>query len=239
MMNDFNSQVYEAEQDGLRAYLAKVFGHMAAALGITTVVAFLGYRSLITGGFFYTAFTSFPMLSWILLIAQFGVVISLSRGITRYSNTTVRALMYGYAALTGVTFSFLPLSFGVYTVFQAFLFAAVLFVCMALIGHFTKVDLSRFSGLFMGGLIALLVVSLISIFVPALRDGLAIGYIGLLLFLGITAWDMQSIRAFYTQAASGELSENLAVYGAFELYLDFINIFLYVLRILGARSSRD
>lgn len=241
-MSEFNtSNVYTAEPQGMRTYLTKVFGNMAAALGITAVIAAGGYMSFMNGGVFYQVLANAPWVSWLFLIAEFGVVIAMSNGLTRWSTGTIRILMFVYAAITGVTFSILPLAYGIDNTFEAFLFAAALFVGCAIIGKFTKLDLTRFSGLFMGALIALVVMSLLSLFIPFLRNGLLMGYLGLGIFLALTAFDVQRISKFYYEMGEGTIKENIAVYGAFELYLDFINVFLYVLRILGgsSRNSRN
>jgi FtsH-binding integral membrane protein len=130
------------------------------------------------------------------------------------------------------------LVFDISTIFTAFLFAAVLFASCAIIGYTTNVDLSRFRGLMLGGLVALVITSLLSLFIPILRDNLMISYLGLAIFLALTAWDMQKIRAYYyaTEGASA-MRANLATYAALDLYLDFINIFLRVLQILGRNSK--
>lgn len=238
-MSEYNtSNVYTTQPSGLRTYLTKVFGNMAIALGITTVIAAIGYMSFMNGGLFYQVLASAPWVSWLFLIAEFGVVIAMGNGITKWSTGTIRVLMFVYAAITGVTFSILPLAYGIGNTFEAFLFAAALFVGCAIIGKYTKYDLTKFSGLFMGALFALVIMSLISLFVPFLRNGLLMGYLGLALFLALTAWDVQRISQFYYQMGEGTIKNNLAIYGAFELYLDFINVFLYVLQILG-RSSRN
>lgn len=243
-MSEFNqSQTYVNEAGTtLNAYITKVFTMMGIAVLITAAVAFAGYMSLINGGLLYNAYMSGAIsIGYIVcMIAQFGVCIFLSMRITKMETRTATILLYAYAALTGVTFSVLPMAFDIATVFTAFAFAAVMFFCCAVIGHTTSVDLTKFSGLLIGGLIALVVATVASIFIPALRDSLAISYIGVLLFLVITAWDMQKIKQFYygTQGGIGTLGGNLAVYGAFQLYLDFINLFLRILRILGSRSNR-
>lgn len=243
-MSEFNqSQTYVNEAGTtLNAYITKVFTMMGIAVLITAAVAFGGYMSLINGGLLYNAYMSGAIsIGYIVcMIAQFGVCIFLSMRITKMETRTATILLYAYAALTGVTFSVLPMAFDIATVFTAFAFAAVMFFCCAVIGHTTSVDLTKFSGLLVGGLIALVVATVASIFIPALRDSLAISYIGVLLFLVITAWDMQKIKQFYygTQGGIGTLGGNLAVYGAFQLYLDFINLFLRILRILGSRSNR-
>ena len=239
-MSEYNrpDALYSADGQSLQKYVAKIFGLMGIGLAITTVVAVLCYFSLISGGLVYQLLSTSTMFTLILLAAQFGLVIALTAGLTRFSTGTCYALFFGYAALTGVTFGFLPIQFGMATVFSAFLFAAVLFGCCAVIGFTTNVDLTKFRGLLMGGLLALIITTIISLFVPVLRDSLFIGYAGLLLFLALTAFDMQKIKAFYYgTGVDGTVRSNLAVYGALQLYLDFINIFLYVLRIRG--RNRD
>ncbi len=241
-MSEYDTSYVNAAYGGtLRQYIMKVFTTMGIGLAVTAAVAFFGYMSLVSGGIFYKLFTGSSMIIWILMIAQIGLCIALSAGINRMSTAAVTALFYGYAAITGVTFSFLPLAWGASTVFTAFLFAAVMFISCVVIGHFTSVDLSRFSGLAMGALVALIIMSILSMFIPALYNSLIYGYVGVAIFLFLTAWDMQKIKSFYyqTEGAGNAIRGNLAVYSAFQLYLDFINLFLYVLRILGSRSSRD
>ena len=244
-MSEFNQTQTYVNETGttLNAYITKVFSMMGIAVLLTAAIAFVGYLSLVNGGFLYNMYMSGAIsIAYIVCaIAQFGVCIVLSMRITKMETKTAKILFYAYAALTGVTFAVLPMAFDVATVFSAFAFAAVMFFCCAVIGHTTSVDLTKFSGLLIGGLIALVVATILSLFVPVLRDSLIISYIGVLLFLVITAWDMQKIKQFYygTQGGMGTLGGNLAVYGAFQLYLDFINLFLRILRILGSRSNRN
>lgn len=222
----------------LNQYVRKVFAIMAAGLAITTAVAAFGFFSFMNQGIFYKLLAGSSFLPLILLFAQFGVAIAMSAGISRFSTGTCTGLFLAYSALTGVTFSILPMAYGLSTVFSAFLFAAVLFVCCAIIGYTTNVDLTKFSGLLMGALLALIIMTVISMFVPVLRNSLIFGYVGLFIFLGLTAFDMQKIKHFYYGTAEGDtIRSNLAVYSAFQLYLDFINMFLYILRILGNRRD--
>ena len=234
------SSYYSYTGDTLRAYINKVLVRMGVALGITGAVAFGLYMSLISGGFFYNILVSaYTPVIVVVAIAQLVLCIIMSRNLMTMSTSSCTAMFYGYAALTGVTFSVLPLAFGEVTVFEAFLFSAVMFFSCAVIGYTTNTDLTKFGGLLFGGLIALVLVSLLSFFIPVLRESLLISYIGVLLFLGLTAYDMQKIKAFYYQSgADGTVRENLAVYGAFQLYLDFINLFLRVLQII-ARSKNS
>ena len=222
----------------LNQYIRKVFALMAGGLAITTAIAAFGFFSFANGGIVYQILAAGRFLPIVLVLVQFGVAIAMSAGISRFSTGTCTALFFIYSAITGMTFSILPMVYGISTVFTAFLFAAVLFVCCAVIGYTTNVDLTKFSGLLMGALLALVIMTVISMFVPVLRNSLFIGYAGLLIFLALTAYDMQKIKHFYYGTAEGDtIRANLAVYSAFQLYLDFINIFLYILRILGNRRD--
>lgn len=238
-MSEFNrSSYYDSTAGTLQQYITKVFTKMGIALGVTALVAFLGYESLASGGFMYKMLVNMPFMIWVLFFAQLGACIALSAGLTRFSPTTISALFYGYAVLTGINFSTLPLEFGFSTVFTGFLFAGVMFASCAVIGATTNRDLTQFRTLFLAGLISMVLASILSIFIPVLRNNLLFSYIGVALFLGITAYDTQKIKAFYYGTNEGEtIHENLSTFAAFQLYLDFINIFLYVLRILGNRRN--
>lgn len=236
-MSEFNTQTRGYAQDNVNSYLMKVFGKMGLGLAVTAIVAAITY---FTGAYYYFYAATGGFGTLLLIIAEFGVVIGLSAKITTMNTSTANILYLVYAAITGFTFSTLVYAYSEFTVFGAFIFSAVLFGSCAIIGATTNRDLSKFSTLLMGGLIAIIVASILSIFIPALRDSLIISYIGVLVFLGLTAWDMQKIKSMYYQVGgSGQLADNMAIYGAFQLYLDFINIFLYVLKILGRSSSRD
>ncbi|MBR3358696.1 MAG: Bax inhibitor-1/YccA family protein [Solobacterium sp.] len=238
-MSEYNNyNVYEASGESLKSYINKVFIKMGIALLITTAVAYFGYRSLFTGGILakFVMGSSFAFIG--LMIVQIAVVLVLSLGLRKLSPTAANILFYVYSAITGVTFSVLPLAFEISTIFTAFLFAAVLFGSCAVIGYTTNVDLSRFRGLMLGGLLALVITSVLSIFIPILRNNILISYLGLAIFLALTAWDMQKIRAYYySTETSPQMRANLSTYAALDLYLDFINIFLRVLQILGRNSK--
>lgn len=238
-MSEYNQQVYTGGKT-LQQYMTSVFTTMAAGLGITALVAGLGYYNLVSGGWMYSLVMNggYSMVSMIAFIVQLVLCFSISRSLTSMNPGRTKGLFLGYAAITGFTFTVLPLVFGAATVFTAFAFSAVMYLAAAVIGRFTRVDLSKFSGILIGALFALVLVSILSMFIPSLASSLVISYAGVLLFLGLTAWDMQRITNFYYLTQGNDaLSESVSVYGAFELYLDFINIFLYVLRIFGRGSS--
>ena len=234
-MTQFNTTETVTVDDGLQDFLLKVFTQMGIGLLITTVVAWIGYNSLATGGMLSALFGS-SFVSLILIVVQLGFCIALSAGLTKFSTAVCTGLFYGYALITGITFSVLPYTYDFSTLFTAFGFAAIMFASCAVIGRTTKVDLTRFSGLLFGALIAMALATLASLFIPALRQTLIISYIGVILFLALTAFDVQKLKNFYYQA-DGQLQSNLAVYGAFQLYLDFINLFLQILRIVARNRS--
>lgn len=236
-MSEFNTQARGFAQDDVNAYLVKVFWKMGLGLLVTAAVAAI---SFLTNAWYYYYSVTGSLGTILLVVAQFGVVIGLSSRLTTMKTSTANLLYLAYAALTGFSFSTILFVYTSATVFGAFAFSAVLFISCAIIGSTTNRDLSQFSTLFMGGLIALVIASVVSMFVPALRNSLLISYLGVIIFLGITAWDMQRIKSmYYSVGGYGQVAENFAIYGAFELYLDFINIFLYVLRIFGSSSDRN
>lgn len=237
MTNFERTDIYSEVDDGLKTYIMQVFRRMGMGLFLTAATAYAGYQSILQNGLFARILFSDSILPTVLLLGlQLGICIYLSAKLTSLSSSTASALFYAYAILTGVTFSVLPITFGEATVFGAFLFSSVLFGCCLVIGHTTQVDLSRFQGLLIGGLLALVITGLVSLFVPVFRNMMLYNYFGVLIFLGLTAWDMQKLKAFYYHSEGfGEFQENLAIYGALQLYLDFINLFLYVIRILGNR----
>ena len=228
--------------DVQKKFLSKVFGNMALGLLVTTLVAFLGFASFMNGGIFYALWNSSAYV-WIVLgltIAELAIAFALPATIQRSNPGVTRALFYGYSALTGIEFSVLFLAFDISTIFAAFLAAAVMFVCCAVIGRYSSFDFMKLRGVILGGLIALIVITLLGMFIPAIGNSLWISYIGVILFAILTCYDIQvSGKLGYAVGAEGDTAEKYAVYQAFGLYLDFINIFLYLLRIFGSTSSSD
>lgn len=233
-MSQYYTNSYE--QEGLRKYISNVFMTMGIGMLITAAIAYYCYLDLLSGGFIARLVYTNPLSTWILLIVQIGIVIGLSARLQKMGVGSARAMFYIYCVINGVTFGILPLAYGVDKVFVAFMYAAVLFGCCAVIGKTTKVDLTKFSGLFMGGLIALVIMQVLNMFFGF--GGTSIGFLGIILFMGLTAWDMQMIkRNYYYLANNGEAAAKYSIISALNLYLDFINIFLYVLQIMGRHSN--
>lgn len=238
-MSEFNRDqtVYVNEQAGLKDYIVGVFTKMGIALLITAASAYGLYASNLIGRMAMSSPGILSMLYMLAIAVEFGIAIYFSSRLLSMSTGTAKALFYVYAIVTGLTFSTLFYAYDASTIAISFLFTAVVFFSCAIIGRFTNVDLSRFSGIMMGGLVALILVSILGMFIPAIGNSLLLSYVGILLFCGITAWDMQRIMSLYyqTNGGYGQTGANLAIYGAFELYLDFINLFLRILSVFGNR----
>lgn len=216
----------------LEQFMAKSFLWMALGLAVTAVVAF----ATLTSGLWITIF-SFSYAPLVLLVAEVGVVIYLSGRLSKMSVTTARIMFLIYSAINGLTFSILPLIFGMDSIFMAFGFTSILFVTLAVIGLTMKKDLSRYGNLLLAGLITLIAMSFIGYFMNISSMAMFINYGGVILFLCITAYDVQKMRSYYYNTNYDGMLDKLSIYSALDLYLDFINIFIYVLRILGKRSN--
>ncbi len=229
------------ETQGLTKFYGRTFLWMALALVITAGVAFLVYDSNI---WIDIALSFGGYGSFLLLIAQLVLVMVLSGMMRRLSFATTLALFFAYSALTGVNLSVLPIIYGFNNMAIAFVCAALLFVNMGIIGFVTKRDLTRLSSLMIGGLITLIFVTLINMFANLEGLDVFMNYFAVLLFMGLTAYDVQKIKKLYFAAEQGMMGEpvgmtnKLSIYCALELYLDFINMFLYILRILGRNRNR-
>lgn len=175
---------------------------------------------------------------WVLLIAEIGLVFYTTARINRLSLTTATTLFIIYSALNGVTLSSIFMVYAMTSIAKVFFITAGTFGVMALYGSVTKTDLSRFGNLFLMALLGLIIASVANLFFKSSGLDLILSYIGVVLFVGLTAWDSQQIkRALSMQEGLGETAQKVALLGALELYLDFINLFLYLLRIFGRSDN--
>ena len=231
-------EIYEQSKGrvstSLQSHMTKTFLWMFAGVAVTFGVAVYINSDLELMARIY----SLSYLWIIMLIAQFGVVIALASRVTKMKPLTARILFFVYAAITGVSFSVLGIAYRVETIGLAFAMAGVYFASLAIIGYTTKKDLSKVGTIAMAALFAMIVYSVISMIFGLSVNIFLYSMIGLLVFAGLTAWDVQKMkRLYYAYEGDEEMLNNLSIYSAFELYLDFINIFLYILRILG--NGRD
>lgn len=178
------------------------------------------------------------MLLWILLIAEIGLVIFLSARIHRISFTTATLLFIAYSILNGVTMAFIFLIYTMTSIATTFFVTAGTFGVMALYGYVTKKDLSRIGNICIMALIGLIIATVVNIFLKNSMMDLIISGIGILLFVGLTAYDSQKIKQLLTadDIEVNETTQKIALLGSITLYLDFINLFLYLLRFLGDRK---
>ena len=218
----------------LNEYITRTFGWMFAGLAVTFGVA----AALSLSGLVYVLFM-IPYALPVVTIAELAVVFIFSLGIRKRSVAATRLLFFVYAILNGVVFSAYFLFFGVVKLIAIFGLTALFFGAFALYGRFTKTDLSRLRPLILGGLIFLVIAGLLSIFVFSELLERIICMAGIVIFLCFTAFDVQKIKADYTYFyGNEELLQKASIFSALQLYLDFINLFLYLLRFFG-RSNRN
>lgn len=216
------------------ALMRKVYVWMTLALVLTGITAY-GVAS--SPGLMMTIIQT-PAIMWGLIIAELAIVIAISAAINRLSLTTATLLFVLYSVLNGATFS---LIFAVYTmssIANVFFITAGTFGVMAAYGYFTKRDLSSWGKLLLMALIGLIIATLVNVFlVKSSGFDLILSYAGVLIFVGLTAYDTQKIKQMLAmQTDMGEGAQKVALLGALSLYLDFINLFLYLLRIFGRRE---
>ncbi len=230
--NSFNqySQPYQPQAvETLDRYTAKTFLWMFAGLMVTFGVAWFGYWSKL---FYRLLFV--PGVLIVLLVAEVAVVLVLSARIHKMSVTAARGLFLVYAVLNGVVFTTYFLAYDLYQLIVVFGWTAAYFGFFAVYGFVTRRDLSSIRPILVGGLVFLLVSGLISLFLPIGAMERVICLVGIAVFLGFTAYDTQKIRANYAYfAGNQELLQKASIFSALQLYLDFINLFLYLLRFLG------
>lgn len=229
--HDQSLDAYTGEPIGV--YTAKTFLWMFLGLLTTFAVAFFGYA---TGSILYVF--AIPYFHIVLLVVELGVVLFLSARLHSLRVGTARTLFFVYAAVNGVVFSAYFLIFDMLSLILIFAMTALYFGVMALYGYRTKTDLSRLRPILVGGLIFLIVCGLLSLFLPLGIVDRVVCLIGVAIFLGFTAYDTQKIRALY-DAYQGDqaMLERASIYSALQLYLDFINLFLYLLRFLGKNKK--
>ena len=216
---------------GLRAHMQRVYGYMAGGLALTGIVA---YAAAVSG--FYQAIAATPLI-WLVMLAPLGFVLALSFGIQRMSTETAMALFWTYAAVMGLSLGSIFLVFTGESIARVFFITAATYGAMSLYGYTTRSDLSRFGSFLLMGLIGIVIASLVNIFVGSSALQFAISIIGVIVFVGLTAYDTQRIKEMYLESDTAEIAGKKAVIGALALYLDFINLFMIFLQLFGHRRE--
>ncbi|MFC6592461.1 Bax inhibitor-1/YccA family protein [Deinococcus lacus] len=223
---------YASQTEIVRGFLARTYSWMSAGLALTAGVAYMTAQN---EGFAMQV----SQLYLPLVLLQFGLVMGLSFLAPRLNSVMAGMLFIVYAAVTGLTFSSLLYVYSPDAVISAFLSTAGAFGLMSAVGYFTKRDLSGMGQFFLFALLGLFVAMIVNLFMGSGLLAMLISGVGVLLFAGLTAYDTQKLKALALSGISGEDAERAAVHGALALYLDFINMFLFILRFFGIGGSDD
>lgn len=233
------SQYESVEVDKTRSLLSAAFGWMFLALGVTTIFSLV---------FAFNPSLMLPMLNvegdkviglsilgWVVMFAPLGFVLAMSLGWQRFSFPILLTLFILYSAINGISFSFIFLTYSIGTIFKVFASTSALFGFMAIVGATTKTDLTKMGSYLMMGLFGIIIASVINYFTKSSTMDYIISFVGVIVFTGLTAYDVQKIKN-YNAENSGEGRMKLGLMGALSLYLDFINLFLMLLRLFGRRN---
>ena len=216
------------------ALMRKVYVWMTLALVITGFTAYYVAHS----ESLMLALVTNQILFWGLAIAELALVIGLSAAINRLSLTTATLMFVLYSVINGATMSFIFLVYTQSSIVNVFFITAGTFAAMALFGYFTKADLSSLGKILIMALIGIIIATIVNIFTKSEGLTVILNYLGVLVFVGLTAYDSQKIKQMLMMAPdAGEGAQKIALLGALSLYLDFINLFLYLLRIFGSRRD--
>ena len=227
---------HAARDAGLRSYMLSVYNYMASGVLLTGIVAMLFAKSSLINLIINPATGQSTPLFWVALFAPLALVFALSFGINRMSAGTAQILFWVYAGLIGVQFSSLFVVYTGTSIAQTFFAVAAAFAGLSLYGYTTKKDLSGWGSFLIMGVVGLFVALLINIFLQSPALQLAISAIGVLIFAALVAYDTQKIKSmYYVVAGHGEAMAKSAIMGALTLYIDFINMFLFLLRFMGDR----
>jgi FtsH-binding integral membrane protein len=229
---------------GLRSYMLRVYNYMGIGLVVTGLVAYFTYTaSFIEQGGRIVGLTSLGSalfgspLQWVVMLAPLAFVLVLSFGITKLSVPMTQLLFWVFAAVMGLSLASI---FAVYTggsIAKVFFISAATFGAMSLYGYTTKRDLTQIGSFLIMGLIGVVIASIVNIFLHSSGLSFAISIVGVLVFVGLTAWDTQKIKESYNVGFGAEVLAKGAIMGALSLYLDFINLFLMLLRLFGNQRN--
>ncbi|HEY8949569.1 MAG TPA: Bax inhibitor-1/YccA family protein [Rhizomicrobium sp.] len=254
-MADYDNRVARASTTvdyidaGLRGYMLRIYNYMLAGLVVTGLTSYGTFLAAVTdnpanaaarlpGGIMLTSFgvTLFTgPLMWVLLFASLGLVLFLSFRINKMSVGAAQASFLGYAALVGVTFASLFVVYTYASIAQVFFITAATFGAMSLWGYTTKTDLTGFGHFLIMGLFGIIIASVVGFFWHSTMLQWVISVAGVLIFTGLTAYDTQALKYSYVANEDSTVTGRKAIFGALKLYLDFINLFLMLLRLMGNR----
>jgi FtsH-binding integral membrane protein len=219
-----------ARDAGLRSYMLSVYNYMASGVLLTGIVALLFATSGMAEQVLQTP------LRWVIMLAPLGFVMAMSFGLNRMSTSTLQALFWTFTVAMGLSLSSIFLVYTGESIAQTFFAVSVGFLALSLYGYTTKKDLSGFGTFLIMGVVGLLVAMIVNIFLQSSAMAMAISAIGVLLFAGLTAYDTQKIKSMYAHVAGTDMMGKVVIMGALNLYLDFINMFTFLLSFMGNRE---
>ncbi len=242
--NKFGSGITRTDtayDQGLRSYMIGVYNYMALGLAITGLVAYGVFMTAVVQNGNALALTSFGQalfnspLRWVVMLAPLGFVMAMSFGQSRMSATTTRLVFFAFSAVMGLSLSSILLVYTATSVANAFFISAATFGALSLYGYTTSRSLSAMGHFMMMALFGLIIASFVGIFLHSAALQIGISMVAVVIFAGLTAWDTQAIKGMYADGDGYEVTTKKSVFGALQLYLDFINIFIALLRLTGDR----
>ncbi len=241
-MNFTNNQInYAGREETLpvaKTFLSGVFMWMGLALSITAIVSWLFASNVSLMSMLFNPDTgSMNVMGWIVMLAPLGLVLWMSMGFQKLSASTLVLIFVVYSALMGASLSFIFLIYTLPSIAKTFVITAAMFGFMGVLGYTTKTDLTKFGSIMMMGLVGLIIASVVNMFMHSETMEYVISFIGVLVFTGLTAYDVQKLKRIGGSMEMGtEAARKVAIMGALTLYLDFINLFLFLRRFFGNRK---
>ncbi len=224
---------------GLREYMLRVYNYMASALSLTGIIAYATANTPALISLFYATspegFLQPTMLAYIAMFSPLAFVLALSFGINKMSATMAQGVFWAFAGVMGLSLSHIFLSYTGTSIARVFFITSGTFAAMSLYGYTTKKDLTGLGSFLFMGLIGIIIASVVNMFLQSSAMQFVISVIGVLIFVGLTAYDTQKIKNMYSEIDGSETATKKAIMGALTLYLDFINLFLMLLRLFGER----
>ena len=223
-------RVGAAIDEGLRQYMLQVYNYMAGGLALTGIIAFVSANTPVV----FNAIFGTPLM-WVVMLAPLGFVFFLSFRINKMSYAAAQLTFWAFAAVMGLSIAWIFIAFTSTSIARVFFITAGMFAGMSLYGYTTKRDLSGWGSFLFMGLIGIIIAAIVNMFIGSTALQFAISVIGVIVFTGLTAYDTQSIKELYIESDSREIAGKKTIIGALRLYLDFINLFIMLLQLLGNR----
>jgi len=234
--NTINSRPTDESISSTRTFISGVFTWMFLALTVTAITAYLFGSNPELRGLLITE-TGMSPLGYIVMFAPFGFVLLMGMGFARFSSALLTLFFAIFAVLMGMSLSFIFMAYTLGSIYVTFAITAGMFGIMAFTGYTTKTDLTKFGSIMFMGLIGIVIASIVNMFMRSSMMDYIISFIGVLVFTGLTAYDVQKLKRIGEGAVYGaESTKKLMIMGALTLYLDFINLFLFLLRFMGNRK---